>query len=185
MTTSDPQSAFVWLWLPEATEPVVAGRIDTDGPIHTFAYARSYRQRSNAMPLYEPELPLNTGLIYPNDALAVAGCLRDGAPDAWGQRVILARHLGYLTGASDTSELSLLTYFLESGTDRIGALDFQDSPTEYVPRPMSSATLEQLMGAAADIENGRLLPPALAEAPTRGTSIGGGPPKGGPAPAER
>ena len=177
MTSSDPRQAFVWTWLPGASEPVVAGRIDADGPMHTFTYARSYRRRRDAMSLYEPELPLVPGPLRPVGDLTIAGCLRDSAPDAWGQRVILARHLGHLTGASDVSELSLLTYFLESGTDRIGALDFQDSPTEYVPRPMSSATLEQLMGAAADIENGRLLPPALAEALTRGTSIGGARPK--------
>jgi len=177
MTTSDPRQAFVWTWLPGATEPVVAGRIDADGPMHTFTYARSYRQRRDAMSLYEPELPLEPGQLRPVGDLTIAGCLRDSAPDSWGQRVILARHLGHLTRASDVSELSLLTYLLESGTDRIGALDFQDSPAEYAPRPMSSATLEQLMGAAADIENGRLLPPALAEALTRGTSIGGARPK--------
>ena len=177
MTSSDPRQAFVWTWLPGASEPVVAGRIDADGPMHAFTYARSYRQRLDAMSLYEPELPLEPGQLRPVGDLTIAGCLRDSAPDAWGQRVILARHLGQLTRTSDVSELSLLTYFLESGTDRIGALDFQDSPTEYVPRPTSSATLEQLMGAAADIENGRLLPPALAEALTRGTSIGGARPK--------
>ncbi len=93
--------------------------------------------------------------------------------------MILARHLGHLASDSDVSELSLLTYMLESGTDRIGALDFQSSPTEYVPRTTSSATLEQLMSAAADIENGRPLPPALADALTRGTSVGGARPKGG------
>jgi serine/threonine-protein kinase HipA len=177
MTSSDPQSAFVWTWLPGATEPVVAGRIDADGPMHTFTYARSYRQRRGAMSLYEPELPLAPGRLRPVGDLTIAGCLRDAAPDAWGQRVILASFLGHLTGASDVSELSLLTYLLESGSDRIGALDFQVSPTEYVPRPMSSATLEQLMSAAADIEKGRLLPPALADALTRGTSIGGARPK--------
>ncbi|MGD0686514.1 MAG: HipA domain-containing protein [Streptosporangiaceae bacterium] len=177
MTSSDPRQAFVWTWLPGASEPVVAGRIDADGPMHTFTYARSYRQRRDAMSLYEPELPLVTGPLRPAGDLTIAGCLRDSAPDAWGQRVILARHLGNLTSASDVSELSLMTYLLESGTDRIGALDFQDSPAEYVSRPMSSATLEQLMGAAADLENGRLLPPALAEALTRGTSIGGARPK--------
>ena len=177
MTSSDPRQAFVWTWLPGASEPVVAGRIDADGPMHTFTYARSYRRRRDAMSLYEPELPLVPGPLRPVVDLTIAGCLRDSAPDAWGQRVILARHLGHLTGASDVSELSLLTYLLESGTDRIGALDFQNSPTEYVPRPTSSATLEQLMGAAADIENGRPLPPALAEALTRGTSIGGARPK--------
>lgn len=177
MTTSNPRQAFVWTWLPGASEPVVAGRIDADGPMHTFTYARSYRQRHDAMSLYEPELPLMPGSLRPVGDLTIAGCLRGAAPDAWGQRVILASHLGHLTGASDVSELSLLTYLLESGTDRIGALDFQDSPTEYVPRATSSATLEQLMSAAADIESGRLLPPALAEALTRGTSIGGARPK--------
>ena len=65
---------------------------------------------------------------------------------------------------------------LESGSDRIGALDFQDSPTRYVPR-IGSATLEQLMNAAAELEAGHTLPAPLAEALTRGTSIGGARPK--------
>jgi serine/threonine-protein kinase HipA len=177
MTISDPQRAFTWIWLPGTAKPVVAGRIDTEGPVHTFTYARSYRERADAMALYEPELPLAAGVLRPGGALTIAGCLRDAAPDAWGQRVILARHLGHLTGDSDVGELGLLTYLLESGSDRIGALDFQESPTEYIPRSMSSATLEQLMAAAADIEAGRLLPPALAEALTRGSSIGGARPK--------
>jgi len=177
MTTSDPQTAFVWIWLPGAREPVVAGRIDADEPMRTFTYARSYRERSDAVPLYEPELPLVPGTLRPAGGLTVAGCLRDGGPDSWGQRVILAQHAGHLTSASDVSELSLLTYLLESGSDRIGALDFQASASEYVPRTHSSATLEQLMGAAADIEAGRILPLPLAEALTRGTSIGGARPK--------
>ncbi len=177
MTTSDPQTAFVWTWLPGAGEPVVAGRIDADGPMHTFTYARSYRERSDAVPLYEPELPLVPGILRPAGGLTVAGCLRDSGPDSWGQRVILARHVGHLTGASNVSELSLLTYLLESGSDRIGGLDFQVSASEYVPRATSSATLEQLMAAAADIEAGRMLPLPLAEALTRGTSIGGARPK--------
>jgi serine/threonine-protein kinase HipA len=177
MTTSDPRTAFVWTWLPGAGEPVVAGRIDADGPMHTFTYARSYRARSDAVPLYEPELPLVPGTLLPAGGLTIAGCLRDGAPDSWGQRVLLARHVGHLTSASDVSELSLLTYMLESGSDRIGALDFQASAAEYIQRTNSSATLEELMAAAADIEAGRMLPPPIAEALTRGTSIGGARPK--------
>lgn len=177
MTTSDPQAAFVWTWLPGAAEPIVAGRIDADGPMHTFTYARSYRERSGAVPLYEPELPLMPGALRPVDGLTIAGCLRDSGPDSWGQRVILAQHVSDLTGNSDVSELSMLTYLLESGSDRIGALDFQASAAEYVPRTNSSATLEQLMVAAADMEAGRMLPLPLAEALTRGTSIGGARPK--------
>lgn len=143
-------------------------------PLHR---RRSYRQRHDALPLYGPELPLVAGPQRPRGGLAVAGCLRDGGPDAWGQRVILARHIGHLTSASDTGELTLLTYLLESGSDRIGALDFQESPSDYVPRASSSATLEQLMNAAADMEAGRLLPLPLADALTRGTSVGGARPK--------
>lgn len=176
-TTSDPQRAFVWTWLPETSEPIVAGRIDSEGSIYTFIYARSYLRRGDAMPLYELELPLVAGRQRPDGGLAIAGCLRDGAPDSWGQRVILARHVGHLTSASDTGELSLLTYMLESGSDRIGGLDFQESPTNYVPRVNTSAMLEQLMNASAEIEAGHLLPLALAEALTRGTSIGGARPK--------
>lgn len=177
MTTSESRTAFVWTWLPGAGEPVVAGRVDAEGPVHVFTYARSYRQRAEAIPLYGPELPLVPGTLRPDGGLTVAGCLRDGLPDSWGQRVILARHLGHLNASSDTGDLSLLTYMLESGSDRIGALDFQESPEQYVPRSESSATLEQLMGAAADLEAGRALPMPLAEALTRGTSIGGARPK--------
>jgi serine/threonine-protein kinase HipA len=177
MTTSDPRSAFVWTWLPGADEPVVAGRIDVDGPMHLFTYARSYRERTDAVSLYERELPLVAGIQRPPGGATIAGCLRDSGPDSWGQRVILAQHLGHLTDASDVGDLSLLTCLLESGSDRIGALDFQASASEYVPRTASSATLEQLMAAAADIEAGRMLPAPLAEALTRGTSVGGARPK--------
>jgi serine/threonine-protein kinase HipA len=177
MTTSDPQTAFAWTWLPGAAEPVVAGRVDADGPLHTFTYARSYRERADSVPLYDPELPLTPGTLRPEGGLTIAGCLRDSGPDSWGQRVIMAQHAGRLTSDSDVSELSLLTYLLESGSDRIGGLDFQTSARDYVPRTGSSATLEQLMAAAADFEAGRILPRAVAEALTRGTSIGGARPK--------
>lgn len=177
MTTSDPQRAFVWTWLPGKVEPVVAGRIDAVGAIYTFIYARSYLQRDDAISLYQPELPLIAGPQRPGGGLTIAGCLRDSGPDSWGQRVILARYVGHLTSSSDTDELSLLTYLLESGSDRIGALDFQESSDEYRPRSESSATLEQLMNAAADLEAGRPVQFSLAEALTRGTSIGGARPK--------
>jgi serine/threonine-protein kinase HipA len=176
MTTSEPQTAYVWTWLPGATDPVVAGRVDADGPVHVFTYARSYRQRAEAVPLYEPELPLVPGTLRPGGGLTLAGCLRDSLPDSWGQRVILAGRLGHLDAFSDTGDLSLLTYMLESGSDRIGALDFQESPTRYAPRS-GSATLEQLMGAAAELEAGHTLPVPLAEALMRGTSVGGARPK--------
>ncbi len=173
---SEPTEAFVWAWLPGATEPVPAGRLETSGEIAYFTYGRSYLGRPDAIPLYAPELPLRQGRIRPLAGLTVAGCIRDAGPDAWGQRVILAKYAGHLTADSDTGDLSLLTYLLESGSDRAGALDFQTSADTYQARA-SDATLEELVTAAELLEAGEPLPPALEDALLRGTSIGGARPK--------
>lgn len=174
--TSD--SAYVWTWLPGETEPVVAGRLRKSNTTHTFTYGRSYLERRGAIPLYFPELPLAGATQRPDPTWEAHGCILDAAPDFWGRRVILAKHFGRLTKNSDTDELDLLTYLLESGSDRIGALDFQESATEYVPRSYGhQATLRDLMSAADRIQAGEVLPPALAEAMLRGTSIGGARPK--------
>lgn len=53
---SEPTSAFVWIWLPQAIDPVVCGRLDhVDGRI-AFAYARSYLERVEAVPIFDAEL---------------------------------------------------------------------------------------------------------------------------------
>jgi serine/threonine-protein kinase HipA len=166
----------VWVWLPGATRPVVAGLLERRGDVITFTYGRSYRARPDAIPLYEPELPLRAGRIPPLGALEIAGCIRDAGPDAWGQRVILARRTGASTGGRDTAELDPLTYLLESGTDRIGGLDFQASPSEYLPRT-ETAPLAELQRAAAALQEGRALPEPVATAFLRGTSVGGARPK--------
>jgi serine/threonine-protein kinase HipA len=173
--TSEPERAYVWVWLPGRTEPVVCGVMEAhDGGIVSFAYAQSYVERSEAVPLFEPELPLRRGRIYPPDGMRMAGVISDAAPDAWGQRVILWRRTG--GRAVDTGELGMLTYLLESGSDRIGALDFQHSPKEYVPR-LGSGTLDELAEAARRLEEGAPLSPELELALVRGTSVGGARPK--------
>lgn len=174
--TSEPTEAFVWVWLPGANEPVIAGRLEASGEILYFTYGRSYLDRRDAIPLYLPELPLRRGRIRPLDGLTVAGCIRDAGPNAWGQRVILREHTGHLTADSDTDDLSLLTYLLESGSDRSGALDFQTSAITYEART-SDATLDKLVTAARRLEAGLPLPPSLGIALLHGTSIGGARPK--------
>ncbi|WP_198675642.1 hypothetical protein [Aliidiomarina sanyensis] len=58
------KEAYVWVWLPKATEPVVAGRLEADGDKLRFNYGRSYLEKvPNAISLYEPELPLRSGGI--------------------------------------------------------------------------------------------------------------------------
>jgi serine/threonine-protein kinase HipA len=173
MPSEPPVEAYVWVWLPGATVPVVAGRLFREGPVHRFIYGRSYLERADAIALFDTELPLKRGVIDPLPGLGLAGCLRDGAPDAWGRRVILNR----LAATSSDLELDELTCFLASGSDRIGALDFQTSPTTYTPRLASDATLEALLSAAALVEAGTPLPADLDLALRHGTSLGGARPK--------
>ena len=175
--TKAPEEAYVWIWLPGATAPVVAGRIARDGARLSFNYGQSYLDRNDRIPIYEPELPLRSGAIAPEAGLSMAGCLRDASPDAWGCRVILNRTFGRKAKDADTAALDELTYLLESGSDRIGALDFQHSPSEYVPRAVQAATLEELLSAAEKVEKGEPLTPDLDLALLHGTSLGGTRPK--------
>lgn len=170
--TSEPTEAYVWVWLPDHTEPVVAGRLTVDGGgHHQFLYGRSYRSRADALDLYLPELPLTApGVIEPLPGLDVAGLFADAAPDAWGRRVVESRRR-----AAD-GDASLLTLLLESGSDRIGALDFQASPHDYEHRG-EPATLEQLLSAADALDSGMPLPAELDQALLHGSSIGGARPK--------
>lgn len=172
-----PDEAYVWIWLPGATEPVVAGRLARSGDRLIFNYGQSYLERGHAIPIYEPELPLTRGAIPPESGLRMAGCLRDAAPDAWGRRVILNRKLGRKGKDADVDALDELTYLLESGSDRIGALDFQSSPRHYTPRSGQTASLEELLDAALKVEKGVPLTSALDQALFHGSSIGGARPK--------
>ena len=174
----DYKEAFVWIWLPEETQPVVAGRLAPDGDNLIFNYGKSYLERvKDAVPIYEPELPLRPGALPLLDGLSVPGCIRDSAPDAWGRRVIINRRLGYNGDDIDTAQLDELTYLMESGSDRIGALDFQLSPTEYVPRSAKNVIIEELVESAERVEKGIPLTPELDQALFHGSSIGGARPK--------
>lgn len=179
MSSDAYEEAFVWIWLPGETEPVVAGRLHAVGSpqLLIFNYGKSYLERDNAIPIYLPELPLRPGELPLPDGLTMPSSIRDAAPDAWGRRVILNRKFGVKGKAIDEAELSELGFLLESGSDRIGALDFQRSPTEYIPRSPKNASLEELIQAAERVEKGIPLTPELEQALHHGSSIGGARPK--------
>jgi len=183
MTSSnkDYKEAYVWIWLPEQTEPVVAGKLEADNGVILFNYGKSYleliKDTNPAISIYEPELPLKAGVLPLLEGLSMPGCIRDGAPDSWGRRVIINKNLGLKGASTDTAELSEMTYLLESGSDRIGALDFQQSPSEYVPRSATNATLKELLESAERVEKGISLTPELDHALFHGSSIGGARPK--------
>jgi len=106
---------------------------------------------------------------------------RRAAPDAWGRRVV-----GYKYPDLAADELD---YLLLSGSNRIGALDFQASASEYVPRESDHPTLDDLLQAAELLEANRPLPPELdgpghslacgspCRALLQGTRVGGARPK--------
>lgn len=169
--------AYVWVWLPEATQPVVAGLLSRQGQQLIFNYGRSYLAREDAIALYAPELPLQSGSIPLITGLSMPSCLRDASPDAWGRRVLINRKLGVKGADASEIELDELTYLLESGSDRIGALDFQMSATQYVPRQAKQPSLEELQTAAEKVEKGVPLSPELDQALLHGTSLGGARPK--------
>src|SRR3546814_3002995 len=107
--TSDVASAgeaFVWIWLPGATELVIAGRLahERDGRL-TFNYGQRYLARGDAIAIYEPELPLRAGLIEAASKMQSPRAIRDGTPDAWGRRVIINRVGGGNESELETAEL--------------------------------------------------------------------------------
>ncbi len=155
MPTAD--RAYVWVWLPGAVVPVVAGllRRDRHGG-YAYVYGRSYLGRDDAISLFPDELPLQPDEQRQRDD-DLPSCLRDASPDAWGRRVIVNRLTGQGGDAATRVELDELTYLLESGSDRIGALDFQISPSSYRSREAARDSLDELLDAAGRLERGEPL----------------------------
>ncbi|CAB4930484.1 MAG: type II toxin-antitoxin system HipA family toxin [Actinobacteria bacterium] len=170
-----PRSGYVWAWLPGSAQPVLAGQVAALEGQYQFRYALAYLDRPGAISLYEPELPLGTGWIPPRQSTGIAGALKDSSPDSWGQRVIITRLTGARGSAAADIELDTLTYLMESGSNRVGGLDFQPAADTYTSRT-SGASLGELHRAAQDLIAGRLSP-ELAEALQYGTAIGGARPK--------
>ncbi|AMQ88832.1 type II toxin-antitoxin system HipA family toxin [Marinobacter sp. LQ44] len=176
MTSKAPRDElYVWIWLPGEVDPVAAGRIyrTKQGNLY-FNYGNSYLQNQKAISLNPDELPLRKGSHRPVNDMIMPSCLRDGSPDAWGRRVIIHRMMG---SNVDTAELDELTYLIESGSDRIGALDFQESPHTYVARETDNASIAELLEASDRVQKGLPLTPELDRALNHGTSIGGARPK--------
>lgn len=169
---------FVWIWLPDATQPIVAGKLTTVDNRVFFSYGQSYLNNPQAISIWDKELPLRSGTQERSFVIEpMPGCIRDAAPDAWGRRVILNKLWGLKGKKTDPADLDEFTYLIESGSDRIGALDFQKSSKNYEPRLAGQCALEELLYSAELIEKGLPLTPDLSRIIHHGTSIGGARPK--------
>lgn len=100
---------------------------------------------------------------------SIASCIRDAGPDAWGRRLI-----NYRFPDLNANELD---YLLRSGSNRIGALDFQESATDYIPRISSTIHLDEIERFALVAENAVVIDNELALLLLNVTSIGGARPK--------
>ena len=161
--------AYLWIWLPGASKPVVCGKLQRDNDVYSFVYGRSYLKRENAIALEPRDLPLEEGVFTPVFG-ETHSVIRDAAPDAWGRRVLM-----YRSGGQNLTELD---YLLRAGSDRIGALDVRLEPTDYhVSQADQQATLEDLLLASERLETGQAIPQSLGNALLHGSSVGGARPK--------
>jgi serine/threonine-protein kinase HipA len=172
MMSTSTSEVYVWIHLPGADEPVPAGllRRRGDGVSFSFLYGRRYLERTDAISL-SPQLPLSREEFPPQQNLLLPGVIRDAAPDAWGRRVI-----NDLIAGDPESDQDETTYLLRSESDRLGALDFQESPLTFRPR-LQKADLGDLQEAADRVASGEALPEHLAKILLHGTAIGGARPK--------
>lgn len=176
-----PTECYVYITLPGQTEAVTAGRFalttDRHGiPIGRFVYGRSYRERTDAVPIDPVELKLAPRTYETTTMGGVFGALRDAGPDSWGRQII-ERHVG-------KAHLSELDYVLHSPDDRAGALGFGLGQEPPAPRRSFNQTLdlEKLQAIADAIINEEEIPPDAAAAQVKellllGTSMGGARPK--------
>jgi serine/threonine-protein kinase HipA len=175
VTTS--KGCYVYITLPGQTEHVVAGRFEIEKDVGRFVYARSYKDRADAVEV-DPNylVPVRTERAF---EIATHGGifppLRDAAPDSWGRAVI---------DRTVEGQLDEIGYMLNSPDDRAGALGFGNGPQPPAPKRDFNRTiaLGDLLNVADAIAKRQKLPDtALVKQVERlhliGTAMGGARPK--------
>jgi serine/threonine-protein kinase HipA len=163
------QELYLWIWLPNKCAPIVAGKVAKVGGKYYFTYGKSYLNNPDAMSLSPIELPLQAGTFVPQGMHIIHSCLRDASPDAWGRRIIDSQfpHLNF----------NELDYLFHSGSNRIGAMDFQQSSEEYIIRSSEQLDLLGIDKFSDLLERDGPLIGDLEPIFYHGTSIGGARPK--------
>jgi serine/threonine-protein kinase HipA len=123
------RTAYVFIYLPRQSRPVVAGRFDLQDMLSPqtgqFVYAQSYLSKPEALPLDPIALPLKAELFTTTLSSGFFGVFRDAIPDDWGRHVASRLH-------GDAFQTDFDYLFL-GAADRIGALAFgrtADAPAE-------------------------------------------------------
>lgn len=174
------RTAYVFIYLPGQTQPIVAGRFDLEDAISPqlgqFVYAQSYLDNPAALPLDPIALPLKAELFKTTLSSGFFGVFRDAIPDDWGRHVAARLH-------GDAFQTDFDYLFLATA-DRIGALAFgraADTPTKE-PELLRWKDLQEsvLLDALSKIERDAPLSTPERQAALvfrAGTSAGGARPK--------
>jgi serine/threonine-protein kinase HipA len=109
---------YIFMRLPDGRR-LVAARVlharRADGSfVGHFRYERQWLDLPDAFPLDPVNLPLGTRVFQVTSRTGLWGVLEDGLPDAWGRRLLQARHGIDVSGANNF-DLLLLTGWAEPG----------------------------------------------------------------------
>ncbi len=114
---------YVWIYPAKENHPVLCGVLELlQGRRCLFSYDLSWVERSDAFAL-SPDLPLQLGVHEPSDRFDIPPIFEDAGPDRWGKNII--------NKVFNPPRRSPLEYLELAGENRIGALGFSRSATEY------------------------------------------------------
>ena len=144
----------------------------------SFAYGTRYLERPQAFEIDPLSLALSDKAavrgkrLFPALGLTLFGGIRDAAPDAWGRRVIEAKH------KVPANSLPESIYLLEAGSDRVGAIDVRPALASPASKGVSGVhSLQYLQEATERIELGEPLPMRLTDLFGSSPGAGGARPK--------
>lgn len=173
--------AIVFVYLPGELVAVPAGELilsELGGELSSaFTYGAKYIKRPNALSLDPVSLDIqeltlaNKHKAQPKNNLSLFGAFRDAAPDSWGRRV--------LEKEKNVMLLPEIEYLMNAWDDRVGALDFRETPTsEAKKHPYNQIlSLEYLLDCANKIENNEPVPAKILRLFQYGSHMGGARPK--------
>ena len=172
------RQVYIHIQLPETLQLVPAALLKVtrheDGTyLGKFRYGDRYIERNDAVALDPFQLPLGNDTYEFTKLKGLPGAIRDGAPDAWGRRVIEHKL------EKDSANLEEIDYLVHGPQEGAGYLTFGTGPEPPPPRrPYNRAQqLADLISAAEAVEDGRRVPEYLLEQLEPGTSMGGARPK--------
>lgn len=167
----------VLAWLPGQSEATLAGQALYNGDAVSYCYDRIYLTQSDAIPLFAADLPLSVDRLHPPAPHHLAPTLRDALPDRWGRRAIAAALSNPGLQPVREDEIDDITLMRQTGSDRIGALDFRCPGTVDSRDGTAPASLEELMVLADLVATGAPLPPSMHHLVPAAASVGGARPK--------